>query len=132
MKHDKNCRWEKLTEKDCEYRNTSEFCPHDGTHGTPDHRCTCKWAKTPPLPKPPAIVPDAPNFPKIDPKECTHTGYFVPMGYDSFPVANGDAVLTSYGVICMRCGTVWPHVQLLESPLSKLPKDKKPDVILPS
>lgn len=71
-------------------------------------------------PKPPGMHPDAPNFEKVTEKDCTHTGYYVPMGYDSFPVANGDAVLVSFGVICMRCGKIWPHVQLLESPLAKV------------
>lgn len=79
----------------------------------------------PGLPTPPARKDDAPNFEKVEQKDCTHTGYYVPMGYDSFPVAGGDAVLVSFGIICMRCGKIWPHVQLLESPLAKLGKESK-------
>ncbi|MDE2025163.1 MAG: hypothetical protein KGJ07_01585 [Patescibacteria group bacterium] len=40
--HDKDCQWQKTTPEECEYRNTHYYCPHDGTHGMPDHRCTCK------------------------------------------------------------------------------------------
>ena len=71
---------------------------------------------------------DAPNFEKVTPEECTHTGYYVPMGYDSFPLANGTAVLVSFGVVCMRCGKIWPHVQVLENPLAKMGK-KNPGII---
>lgn len=39
--HSKDCNWEKTTSEECEYRQTHYYCPHDGTHGMPDHRCTC-------------------------------------------------------------------------------------------
>ena len=34
--HNQNCRWEKTTLEECEYRVTHHYCPH------PEHDCTCK------------------------------------------------------------------------------------------
>lgn len=39
--HKPECRWEKTTSAECEYRDTHYFCPHDGHHGMPDHSCNC-------------------------------------------------------------------------------------------
>jgi hypothetical protein len=33
--HDKDCRWERTTLDECEYRATHFYCPH------PEHACNC-------------------------------------------------------------------------------------------
>jgi hypothetical protein len=35
-KHEPDCRWEKTTPYECEFRNTHFYCPH------PEHGCTCE------------------------------------------------------------------------------------------
>lgn len=35
MEHDKDCRWERTTNTECEYRDTHHYCPH------PEHACNC-------------------------------------------------------------------------------------------
>lgn len=35
MEHDKDCRWERTTSAQCEYRDTHHYCPH------PEHACNC-------------------------------------------------------------------------------------------
>jgi hypothetical protein len=36
MRHEPECRWEKTTPYECEFRNTHHYCPH------PEHGCTCE------------------------------------------------------------------------------------------
>lgn len=35
MEHDPDCRWERTTALECEYRGTHHYCPH------PAHACNC-------------------------------------------------------------------------------------------
>lgn len=83
------------------------------------------------IPKPPTgRKEDAPNFEKVAPEDCTHTGYHVPMGWDTLPIGlDAKAVLISYGILCMRCGKTWAHVQLTETPLAKLPNVPTKEII---
>ncbi len=39
MKHDKDCQWEKTTIKECEFRETHNYCPHAY------HKCNCDEIK---------------------------------------------------------------------------------------
>lgn len=66
-KHNSNCRWEKTTSEECEYRDTHYYCPHDGTHGNPDHSCDCveETPKEPVSPEMPTLAGSA--KPKTDP-----------------------------------------------------------------
>ena len=41
MDHTPDCRWERTTEAECEYRATHHYCPH------PEHACNCAASETP-------------------------------------------------------------------------------------
>ena len=34
--HDPSCRWEKLTSRECSWRDTHAYCPHE------EHSCDCE------------------------------------------------------------------------------------------
>lgn len=36
MQHTTQCKWERTTSEECEYRDTHHYCPH------PEHACDCK------------------------------------------------------------------------------------------
>lgn len=57
----------------------------------------------------------APMYEKADMQECTHTGYFVPMGYEAFDRGNNQFSVVA-GKLCIRCGIEFHSIIELTKP----------------
>lgn len=62
--HVADCRWERTTPAECEYRETHHYCPH------PEHACSCP--RVPLSTEPPQFVDD----PEMDATDGAHPAWW--------------------------------------------------------
>lgn len=78
----------------------------------------------------------APEWEKADPANCTHTGYYVPIGMEVFKIGVAeDLYEVIIGKICLRCGKEFTsktsmlslkYIEKIKTP--KVPITPPPDI----